>query len=89
MHNSMSIYITKQQKEEWEDSIKEFYIIAYESNDEKWKGKALMLEELLSHAVVVVPVEKSWDKTVPDGIEEDTIFDYIKNKYPKGVIIKK
>jgi len=50
-------------------------------------GKLLCLKEILSSATIL-PVEESWDKAVPDGIEEDIIFDYIQDKFKYGVIIQ-
>ena len=82
------IYLTEEGKKEIEAKIAEIESSYREYAD--WEGKLgelKMLKEILSSATIL-PVEENWNKAVPNGIEEDTIFDYIQDKYPNGVIIE-
>ena len=82
----MSIYITQQQKEDWETEVTKLKqaSIGLNFNIER----QYFLEELLSKAIVL-PVEESWvhlsrktngsDYGIPSSVSES---------YPNGVIIK-
>lgn len=80
----MSIYITQQQKEEWEAEILTLSLksVGLTFNLEKEN----FLKELLSKAIVL-PVEKSWDDTLSNTEVTDCIYSN-KMNYPNGVIIK-
>jgi hypothetical protein len=83
----MSIYITQQQKEEWETKVSELKSIRFEDKENfDWdRGNVVELnlyEELLSKSTVL-PVEESWN-------DVDLLYIGVKeNSYPNGVIIKK
>ena len=85
------IYLTTEGKKEIEAKIAELKDYNFATQDIHLEGNInghlYCLNEILSSATIL-PVEDDWDKTVPNGIEEDTIFDYIQDKYPNGVIIK-
>ena len=83
------IYLTEEGKKEIEAEIKRLAemediksVVNYQI-----QGDLYRLREILKHAILL-PTEKSWDKAVPNGIEEDTIFDYIQDKFKQGVIIQ-
>ena len=87
----MKFYITEETKQELETQIIELnkpiahYDGIYISDSQH--GQIEILEEILESSIVI-PVEESWDKAVPDGMEEDTIFDYIQIFFKNGVIIQ-
>ena len=82
----MSIYITQQQKEEWETEVTNLKqaSIGLNFNIER----QYFLEELLSKAIVL-PVEESWNVI---GENTGTFYDddglVLKSHFPNGVIIK-
>lgn len=80
----MKFYITEETKQELEVKIENL-------NQEEWSpyrdGQLDLLKDILESSVVI-PVEESWDKAVPDGMEEDTIFDYIQDNFKNGLIIQ-
>lgn len=79
----MSIYITQQQKEEWETEVTNLKkaSIGLNFNIER----QYFLEELLSKAIVL-PVEESWTKV---EIWTNMLDKYqIEFMYPRGVIIQ-
>lgn len=80
----MSIYITQQQKEEWETEVTNLKqaSIGLNFNIER----QYFLEELLSKAIVL-PVEESWEDTLSNTEVTDCIYSN-KMNYPNGVIIK-
>ena len=83
----MSIYITQQQKEEWETKVSELKSIRFEDKENfDWdRGNVVELnlyEELLSKSTVL-PVEED----IEDVIYKHNMSEY-KNIYPNGVIIK-
>lgn len=80
----MSIYITQQQKEEWEAEILTLSLksVGLTFNLEREN----FLKELLSKAIVL-PVEGSWDDILSSTEVTDCIYSN-KMNYPDGVIIK-
>jgi hypothetical protein len=85
------IYLTAEAKQEIESKIAEL-----EKNQENaktdfdWNNCVVeknVYKNVLESATIL-PVEENWEKAVPDGIEEDIIFDYIQDKFKYGVIIQ-
>lgn len=76
----MSIYITQQQKEEWEAEIAD--LKSKSINFNAILERQYFLEELLEKAIVL-PVEESWDEFY---MYTDDLY-YTKD-YPNGVLIK-
>lgn len=84
----MSIYITQQQKEEWESNVLkiETELRTLPLTDGlKDIGKIEVYKELLSKAIVL-PVETTWGHIIFSDTDETV--DAEKN-YPNGVIIRK
>ncbi len=82
----MSIYITQQQKDEWESEISRLeYIFEQEGEqfDTKDSGKYHLLKQILSKAIVL-PVEEDYILSSCT----DNLFETLVNNYPNGVIIK-
>lgn len=92
----MKFYITKETKQELEAKIAELEqsylkVKGRDDADEHYlDGARTYLKEVLSNSVVL-PVEKDWYDTVPDGTLEEwgCIENELKTRYPNGVIIEK
>ena len=81
------IYLTEEAKQEIEATIAELESSHEPQRDFDFSRELKIYKKVLSSATIL-PVEESWDKAVPDGIEEDIIFDYIQNKFKQGIIIQ-
>jgi hypothetical protein len=89
----MSIYITQQQKEEWELKINSLQLAVKTSETAQDYIRAglehaelKIYQELLSKTIVL-PVEESWEDTLSNTEVTDCIYSN-KMNYPNGVIIK-
>ena len=85
----MSIYITQQQKKEWEAEILTLSLksVGLTFNLEREN----FLKELLSKAIVL-PVEESWylkANDLYDAANQGELVFSLEKDYPNGVIIKK
>lgn len=79
----MSIYITEEKKKELDQRL--FWMHSQEIKSEEMWGRIMMLQEILSQAIVL-PVEESWRKS---GVVDEDDRNYLQENYPNGVIIKK
>jgi hypothetical protein len=85
------IYLSEEGKKEIENKIDELEDYTFATRDlyleGSIKGHLYCLKEILSSATIL-PVEESWDDTIPDGTPWEDSSYTLSKKHPNGVIIQ-